>query len=604
VISGAGQYRLRGNSFVKRGSLGAPNQMRENLGASTSRSTAELAFGEGRGGHGHGGAGVPEGTVLKSFAKPSNVGLQVGLVSNDPKQQLILAREMYDNDGISGAVVDVMSRLPFGPFSLSGLPDKSTARPYEKSMDRVRVKSLMRVIAATHLVDGAFLGGGTFDDGDKVWNAVIPYDLLHSTVIPAPFFGATPIVDVEIQQDALRSWRSGDERMKRYLRHLPEDYRIGGIIKLPPENTFYIPYTTLGHVQLGTSFYRKIMLVYILEKALARGTIEMAFRRQRPMLHIQAGDENWEASVTEMQYLADLFQSADLDPLNAIAVTRPGVTPQEVGGLGDMWRWTDSVDVLTNMKMSGLGTPIGLLSGDMALDSVSATLTVFINNLRQFRETLTRLFFYEKFFPYIAITNGHRKDHFDNFFETSNIQSSSNGLVEIGADHEVDMENYFTPTVAWHSSLRPEGDREYLDLLEVLRQAGVPVPIRVLTAAGGLDIHDILNSAEDDIANRQKVADINMKIAELDQTQAPMGADQDQEQGAITPPFPIKGLLNREYDDRLGPYTEINGHRYITTPRERRRRDDKANKLIAEAAKVKSRDIHAPLHVRPRLENQ
>jgi hypothetical protein len=592
MIKGAGHYKLKGGGFVKSHSLGAPDEPRR----SGMRPQKEVAYGPGSAGGSP--ANLPDGTILKSFAKPSNVGLNVGLVSNDPKQQLILAREIYDNDAISGAVVDTMSLLPFGPFSLSGLPDKETAKPYDQSMDRVRIKSLMRVLSATHMVDGAFLGGGTFDENEKVWNSIIPYDLMHSTVIPAPFFGATPIVDVEIQQEALRSWRSGDERMKRYLRHLPRDYMIGGVIKLPPENTFYIPNLTLSHVQIGTSIFRKIMIIYILEKALARGTVEMAYRRQRPMLHIQTGDENWEASVTEMQYIADLFQSADLDPLSATVVTRPGVVPQEVGGLGEMWRWTDSADIFTSMKMRGLGMPDGLLGGDMALDSVSATLTVFIQKLRQFRETLTRLFFYEKFFPYIAITNGHRKDSHEKFQETGSMIGHNSGKIEVGADQEVDMNEYFTPTISWHNSLRPEGDREYLDLLEVLRQAGVPVPIRVMTAAGGLDIHDILNSAQDDLANRQQIADINSKIAELDQSQAPIPTEEQSNVGN-KPPFKIKGLLDREYGDKLGHKTVINGHRYVMTARERRRLDDRVNRWIAEAAKEKAREIRAPLHVRP-----
>lgn len=572
MLKGAGRHRLTGNGFSKRPNLGEPVTANS---VGHRKLMAEVAY--------EGAANVPDGTLTRSFAKPSNVGLQIGLVPTDPHMVIILAREIYDNDAIAGAVVDTMARIPFGSFSLSGLPDKETAKPYEISLDRVRSKSLMPVLASTHLVDGAFLGGGLFDEHDKVWNSIIPYDILHSTITPAPVFGATPIVDVQLQQDAVRTFRGTDERMQRYRKYLPDKFMTGGVIRLPLENTFYIPNGTLSHVSLGTSLYRKIMIVYLLEKALARGTVEMAYRRQRPMLHIQAGDENWDASVAEMQYLSDLFMAADLDPLGAVVVTRPGVNPQEVGGLGELWKWTDNIDVLTSLKLKGLGMPDGLLGGDVALDSVSATLTVFIDMVRQFRERITRLFFYEKFFPYIAIANGHRKDRFNGF--------QAHGFMSRAADVDIDMEDYFTPSISWHNSMRPEGDREYMEMLDQMRQAGVPIPIRVLTAAGGLDIHDILNSAPDDLANRAKIAEINAQIAAMDQAaEGGQGGGGDNEQFASArmydelAPFKRKGIMNREYDDRIGERNRINGHSYVMTARERRRREDRMNRLIARAA--------------------
>jgi hypothetical protein len=178
------------------------------------------------------------------------------------------------------------------------------------------------------------------------------------------------------------------------------------------------------------------------------------------------------------------------------------------------------------------------------------------------------------------------------------------------------MEDYFCPQVSWHSSLRPEGDREYMELLDLLKQQGVPVPIRILATAGGLDIHDILNSAPDDIKIRQDIADINQKIAELDQQGAgPMGApgiddsgfvgDEQQAQPGfasiedaiakdygtreLTPHKP-HGIVARgwearaKYGDRLDPHVEINGHRYVTTGRERRRMEEKNDRSIAQAA--------------------
>jgi len=586
MLVGAGRHQRNGNRFSVRSNLDPTPSTGGRRGAIAGRTEfMEKAYGATPSGSN---SGVPSNTVIKSFAKPTSVGLQIGLVSDAPHQVVTLAREMYSNDGLLGAVVDTLSDIPFGAFSLSGIP-KELMKPYEVSLDRVRAKTLMPSMSRSHLVDGAFLGSGLFDDNGKVWDAIIPQDLLHATITPVPFFGATPIIDIQIQQEVLRNLRSGDERMQRYLKFMPEDMLHGGVIKLQPENTFYVPRKTLAHVPIGVSIYRKIMIVYLLEKALARGTIEMAHRRQRPMTHIMTGDENWDPSVQDMKDVADLFMAADLDPLGAFVVTRPGVVPQEMGGMNDMVKWTDVVDVLSAMKLKGMAMPDGLLGGDMALDSVSATLTVFINMTRQLRDYITRLFYYEKFFPYIAVTNGHRKDRYK-FEETSSRRFQSRA-----SDSEVDMEDYVTPVIQYHNTMRPEGDNEYLTLLMTLsQQFQVPIPIRIAAAAGGFDVDDLLNSSKDDLALRTKLAAYQAEVVGIQQ--AAGGGQQDQEQqgggggfegGHIAErmmPIKHKGIIGRTYDDRLAMRATSNNHKHYTTARERKRLEEKANRVIAEAA--------------------
>jgi hypothetical protein len=535
------------------------------------------------------------------FAKPTGLGVDAGIIGNSPQHIIMLARDMFDNDPIAGAVVETIAGIPFGNHSLSGMPDKKHLEPYLRSLDRIRVKTLLPVLATTFMVDGAFLGTGVFNAADRVYDAIIPQDVQQAEITPVPFFGATPIIDVHISPEQARMLsKAGDKRMDRYRRLLPAEFARGGRIQLQPESTFYIPRRTIASVPLGTSMFRKIMTTYILEKALTRGTVEMAYRRQRPIIHIAAGDENWDPSQAEMQELSDLFLAADLDPIGAVVVTRQGVSPQEVGGAQDAWRWTDSVDILTSIKLKGLGMPDGLLGGDMALDSVSATLTVFINMMRAFRDYITRLFFYEKMFPYIAIANDHRRDTLGAFQSTgSNAFSGNTRYFSRAADVEdVDVGEYMFPTVAWHSSMRPEGDKEYMEMLQETAQAGVPIPIRMLAAAGGLDINDILNSADDDLEIRGRVAAYTAQVQAMEQAQGGGRQDEDRyDEGAAEDviramnPVRRKGILGRDYGDRAAPVNEINGHRYVQTARERKRIEEKANRLIAEA----SVNVHARL---------
>lgn len=595
MLRGAGRHQMRGGKFSVRPNLGAPDLRAT---ATRNRTFSE----EAAGGQTLMSQGAPPNTTTRMFAKPTGLRLDAGLVGNDPLEVISLAREMFDNDPIAGGVVEVIAGVPFGAYGLSGMPDKKLLEPYLTSMDNSRVKTLLPVLASTFMTDGSFLGTGIFDAEKNVYDAIVPQDVLHASITPVPFFGATPIIDVRISPEQARMLSNHkDPRMERYLKYLPKEFLRGGDIKLQPENTFYLPRRTLTHVPLGTSLFRKIMVAYILEKALARGTVEMAYRRQRPVLHIVAGDENWDPSQDDMQQLSDLFMAADMDPLGAVVVTRQGVQPQEVGGAMDMWKWTDNIDVLTSLKLKGLGMPDGLLGGDMALDSVSATLTVFINMVRSFRDYITRLLFYEKMFPYIAVTNDHKRDSIGAFQAAGRLSSryGSNGYFSRASDlADVNIGDYLIPTVSWHNSMRPEGDKEYLDLLMTLSQNGVPIPLRVMAAAGGQDIQDIINSAEDDLEVRGKTSQYEAAIQGM--AQAAGGGDQQQDQGggydeqgaltlenfhARTSPIKRKGLLGREYGDQYEPRIKQNGPaRLYTTARERARLNEKANRTIAEAS--------------------
>lgn len=555
---------------------------------------------------------VPAETVTRAFAKPTSMSMGAGLISDSSQEQIRIARDMLDNDAISGSVAQTIADSLFGNFALGNMPDKEHLKPYLTSLDRVRIKTLMPTLALSYLSDGAFLGTGVFDERKKVFSSMMIQDLLHATIYPVPFFGATPIVDVSIPPEVYRMMTGikGDQRFQEYHEFLPAEFKSGGLVKLQPENTFYIPRRGQAHNPIGVSLFRRVMLIYILEKSLARGTLEMSYRRQRPILHIVAGDENWDPSTQEMKELSDLFLSADLDPLGAVVTTRVGVSPQEIGGSSDMWKWTDNVDVLTSMKLKGLGMPDGLLGGDMSLDSVSATLTVFIKQLRSLRDYLTRTFFYEKFFPYIAITNNHRRDVIGEFEERGSRRTSqfeqfmyTDRYIERANDTDVDLGDYITPYVMWHEGMRPEGDKEYLDLLMSLQQAGVPIPIRMIAAAGGQDIDDLMNGAPDDVAQRQRVAEIMQAIKETSGQDDGGGGD-DESYAALARYMGAprkKGLKDREFDDRLRPRNIINGHLYHTTARELKRVEEKNNRLIARAQadlapRLNAKRVHRVAH--------
>jgi hypothetical protein len=134
---------------------------------------------------------------------------------------------------------------------------------------------------------------------------------------------------------------------------------------------------------------------------------------------------------------------------------------------------------------------------------------------------LTRKFFYNKVFPLISLINGFTvTESRDIKIRESLIKEDVEDTLAILQDGS----SLLVPTVHWAKQLKPEGDSAYFDILDRLTQAGVPVPLRVIAAAGGFNIEDLLFQREDDLASRATVADYLKELAAI---KAKFQADQE-----------------------------------------------------------------------------
>src|SRR5690606_6463047 len=167
------------------------------------------------------------------------------------------------------------------------------------------------------------------------------------------------------------------------------------IMRRAPRSTLF-PYTTL---------FRSI---WLMEKNLFRGTLVETARRQRGILHLTLGDgDQWEPTMADMQMAMELFQNADADPLGAVIATRMGITTDEIRQGGDFWKITDLWDQTMAMKLRALGISESFLSGEATYSNADTSLTVFIESLRTYRDTVTSKLFYNKIFPLVSAMNGY-----------------------------------------------------------------------------------------------------------------------------------------------------------------------------------------------------
>lgn len=475
-------------------------------------------------------------------------------------------RDIYYHDVIAGGAVDIKAALPFGAFTLTGMSDMEALRKYHSSIENLSLPALMGSLSVDYEVMGAFCAVPNFDERSKTYKTIMPVNLDMCEMTPAPFFNVDPIIDLKFEKDMQKFLKSSDPRAIRIRDMMPEWMKEGitkGKVLLDPSNVVYIPRRAFTTSNEGTSYFRRILPIYVLEKALLRGTIGQAYRRQRPIGMLTAGDEEWEPTNEELNSLVALYMQADMDPTGAYIATRQSVNYQEIRQGQDFWRYDDLFEFAAGAKMRGLGISEILLTGDANFNTMDAAMSVFIEGLAAHRERVTRELYYERLFPNIAAANGFYKKpgrYDDTAFQAIEASTSEDekqdrlkhlhrkhqersGVYEFydpktqkmkyeavcdGSANRLreaeDISKYMMPQIQWHKQLKPKGDRDYLDLLSTMQQAGVPVTLRMFAAAGGLSLDDIRDGIDDDLEMRKDFKDYFDEVEQLS-PQPMMGAD-------------------------------------------------------------------------------
>lgn len=422
-----------------------------------------------------------------------------------------LYREIYSYDHISGPAVDLMAMMPFSDFTISGVEDSNVKRIFEESLHELKTQTLMKHLTTCYLVFGRVVGSLIFNDTRGIFTDIILHNLDNCEFLPIPLRGYDPKINIRITPDISKFLRSKDFRDKEALAELPNkllgQLLKGGKLELDPISTLYLSRSNIPGTE-GMSYYTRILPMWLIEKALIRGTIVGAWRRQRSILHVVAGDDAWDPSATQLQELATLFLSADQDPQGAVVVTKNGVSTNEVRG-PEFWKVSDDWDAFANAKMRALGIEEGFLSGSSSYNALDVSMSVFIENIRSYREYITRTVFYEKIFMLLS--------KFHNFVKRTEAELTHrvrvNGYQKLTASKDLRFGSEFIiPEIIWAKSLKPETDSALLDLLNSANEKGIPVPLRNIAIAAGLNIDKVLSSLEEDLAIRKKIAEYQARL--------------------------------------------------------------------------------------------
>ncbi len=429
-----------------------------------------------------------------------------------------LFRNIHKYDAIAGSAIDLISTLPYSDFNLTGIEDTEILKIYETSVENIDIENIMPDLTVEFLTIGKVIYSLLFDQTNGVWSDMIPQDIDLCDLLPIPVHGFDPKIDLRVDPEFRRFLSSPDPRDRDAIDKIPEQLKskmiAGGIVPLEPLNTLFVGRKT-NPLDIGTSFLARTLPFYAIEKALIDGTLIESRRRQRAILHITAGIEDlWEPTPEEMDSIAALFMQADEDPQGAIVVTRTGVESQEIRAGGDFWKFGDEWGFLADGKMRAMGINESFLSGDAVYSTLEIALSVFVEMIRTLRDKLTARVFYRNIFQTLARVHGFVKRTPADLSHRIRIDRSvppsdkSKNFRYPSSDSVTQIQpgELLIPKVQWSKQLRPEADENYLDVLETMKEVGIPIPLRTWAAAGGLNIDQVLDMMEEDTELRKEIA--------------------------------------------------------------------------------------------------
>lgn len=413
-------------------------------------------------------------------------------------------RDMYWHDPVCGSAVDMFSTLPFSEFSIGGADDKHLDA-YREAIEVMNLRTIFPELSIDYKVTGGFCGSLLYNKQKKSFIDLMCHRMDNLEIHPLFAYGQDPIITLELDAELKKTLQLQSPRVDRLKKSVGEEFinkLMTDRLELDPIGTLYVPRKTFTHSG-PSSYFKRVLPIWLIEKNLYRGTLIESGRRQRGILHLQIGDgDQWEPDTEDFETIASMFNNADADPIGAVVATRLGVSVDEMRQGGDFWKVTDLWNETTYVKMRALGISEAFLSGDASYSNMEGSLTVFMESIRAYRDHLTRTIFYNKVFPLVSIMQGKTINRKGKIIQKSGLMDQDSEEILRTMN---DGSKLFIPTVHWAKQLKPEADQQYMDMLRGLQEMGVPVPLRAMAAAGGFNLDSLLNNREEDLALQKQI---------------------------------------------------------------------------------------------------
>lgn len=517
----------------------------------------------------------------------------------------MMFRRMHVRDVVAGPAIDIYASMPWSEFDIGGIKDPALRRFYEEAL-AMFTPEVLTTIAKEFLVIGRFCASLVFNASKGYFDQFEPHDPDFLEIMPVPYRGFNPLIDLRISPAMRMFMQSQDERVKRIRGLMPAQFlekfnQNTGKVPLDQFSTLFMARKISPYDSVGTSMLTRIVGLWALEKALMDATVTAARRRAGTILHVTAGiDEIWEPADGELDNIANLFTQADEDPVGAVVTTRTGVQAQELRQGGQIWKISDEWAFLSEAKMRALGISDAILDGSATYSNMETARSLMVEQILVFRQQFTQALFgwiSEQLArahgfvldPKRANNNGQirmapsnppgvRKDMETQSAIAMSAQRRSlyNAYGREGQDYiqaaeeqlqnrirktQISMEKalklprdqLIVPAIQWRKEMKPTQDAAYIELLEKMEEKGLPVPKRIWAAAGGYDLDAAIEMMEED---KKLTAKIDQIMQDAGQAAPGAGGEETAPTGEPKAP-PGEGL--KKLDQLLGPGEEGGG---------------------------------------------
>lgn len=467
------------------------------------------------------------------------------------RQLFSVYRDMYWHDPVCGSCADLFSTLPFSEFNIGGAQDKYLDS-YREAIEVLNLRSIMPRVSIDHQVTGAFCGSMLYSAEKKKIYDLMPHRYDDIAVHSLPLYSQDPIMYLRMNDEMKNTLRLDSRRIDMIREQMGDKFfskLMESELELDPIGTIYVPRKTFSFGE-GVSYFKRVLPLWLIEKNLYRGTLIESGRRQRGILHLMLGEEDWQPQPEDFQRITDMFMDADADPIGAVVATRLGISVSEMRQGGDFWKVTDIWDQTTQVKMRALGISEAFLSGDASYANMEGSMTVFVETLRAYRDMMTRKIFYEKVFPLVSLMNGFTAKNGKILTKAGLMEGNTQDILR----RMQDGSKLFIPTVHWAKQLKPEHDQSYIEILNLMTEKGIPVPLRALAAAGGFNLDQLLMNQSEDLATQRQLLEYNKQLSDMKAKYAPAEAGAGGEGmssfSSVLGDRPLPKLFDRDFGDR------------------------------------------------------
>ena len=469
-------------------------------------------------------ARIEEGSIIEDW------------IPRQPTMLHLLMRRIYLRDGVSGSVVDIYSTLPWGKlYELIGVDDPKINQMYQDMIESLGIWGELPAISREFMIIGRMIASLPFNETTGLWDSMVPIDPDQAKITPMPFSGVKPLVDV-LSSPAWREFaRSVDPRVVEMKEKMNKDLlaifqNSSGYFPLEPSNTLFLARRVNQYDHIGTSFFTRILPAWAYETALWDASLTGVRRRNRSILLVTAGlEETWEPNDAELSSLTQIFMQADEDPTGAVISVRNGVEISEVRDPTAIWGISQEFEFLSTLKMRALGVSEAYLSGDANVSNMETARTSLGKAVSAFRDNMLHEIFAKQLFPTFARIHNFQKrtqaqlnnrirvepariarmaEYDRRMYESERLSKWGFPVVTAKQALEIPLESLIMPRLITEDTLRPEQDTAYMEMLDKLKENGVPIPLRIWASAAGYDLDKAMAMMEEDIILKKRLSQL------------------------------------------------------------------------------------------------